>query len=494
MSVLLSNEAKLVAKNVTDALSDVNENLDAGGAIGAIAQGKIFEITKHNEWAVKSYELAYNMDANNLEALARLVVANIHVGKFDDALERAVQLAAFDKTFTIRSLCQGEDYTACTLLAEALLLNDRIEEARNAYQMALDLNSGDIVSAGRLAQISLAKGEIQQAVDGAKLTQNSPRFKQLRAMATLAENQNTILPVLQLDTIKRLAGTASSAVGRPLTVEGSRVRASVTGATGWLADSPARFLGDIDEGVVEHWEAVAKEEHSSIASFARFLLEIMHFGAPADLVSKTIAAMEDETRHAREAFSVSSRLRGAEVGAGSLDMRKVLVRPPELRRAVREAVFEGCVSETIGALAAGEGAKLAKQTEISDTLTTITVDEMRHADLAWEFIEWALSQDTTLANELLPLLESSPEELANASMSEWQNQDTQGGNDYGVLHREQMEIVTRLAFEKYIAPRAKHLYNTCLASTRQSIPSNDSKGNIHGLRLIPISETPSLLH
>ena len=56
----------------------------------------------------------------------------------------------------------------------------------------------------------------------------------------------------------------------------------------------------------EAWLADALLEHASIASFSRFTLELMALGAPPSLVAASLAAGDDEIRHARACFSLSA--------------------------------------------------------------------------------------------------------------------------------------------------------------------------------------------
>ncbi|WP_420412399.1 hypothetical protein [Roseibium sp.] len=488
----LSREAEIVTGNVNAALAQINEDLGKEGAVGALARGKIFELTKHSEWAARSYELAYSLDSTNLEPLARLIVALIHCGKFQDALNHSYQLTAKDPAFAVVSLCQGELYSSHTLLAESLLLNDMIDEARASFNEALKINPEDSLSAGRMAQISLSDGEIESAIELAAKTGDSPRFKQLRAMATLASRNSSTVPFLKIETIQELAGTASSAVGRPLSVDGSRVRATVNTETDWGASSTPASSHALPRDVAEHWDAIAMEEHSSIASFARLLLEFMHFGVPASLVDETIAAMADETDHARDALKISSRLKGENTGAGTLDVSNVLTRKPALRTSVREALFEGCISETIGALAARKAAETCKDPEIKKTMQKISSDELRHAEVAWHFIEWGLELEPTLVDELTRFLELSLDELTEASMSNWPASAKEPTPDYGALNREQMAEVSRETFSEFFLPRIKKIISA-VEQKKQHSPNLALEPKNNAAELISISPQTTLI-
>src|SRR5205814_4301213 len=59
-------------------------------------------------------------------------------------------------------------------------------------------------------------------------------------------------------------------------------------------------------------------------------------------------------------------------------------------------VAEGCVGETLGALLAAEQLRLASDPEVRRILQRIAKDELRHAELAWTFLAWALRSDPRL--------------------------------------------------------------------------------------------------
>lgn len=70
---------------------------------------------------------------------------------------------------------------------------------------------------------------------------------------------------------------------------------------------PFRVAGHarVADAVVKAWTTAARAEHASVASFARFTLQLLHLGAPADLVADAQQAGLDEVRHARLCFGVA---------------------------------------------------------------------------------------------------------------------------------------------------------------------------------------------
>lgn len=68
------------------------------------------------------------------------------------------------------------------------------------------------------------------------------------------------------------------------------------------------------------WSADALAEHTSIASFARFTLQLLALDAPSDLLSRSQQAGKDEMEHARLCFQMqigsSCGIRGLRVRNG----------------------------------------------------------------------------------------------------------------------------------------------------------------------------------
>jgi len=131
-------------------------------------------------------------------------------------------------------------------------------------------------------------------------------------------------------------------------------------------------------------------EHASIAAFARFALQLMSLGAPPELIERATSAMADETKHAKACFAVASAYAGEPVGPGVLAVERSLDEMSFVEIVVN-TIREGCVGETVAAVEACEAAEHASDPTVRALLRTISEDEMRHAELAYEFVKWALA-------------------------------------------------------------------------------------------------------
>ena len=137
-----------------------------------------------------------------------------------------------------------------------------------------------------------------------------------------------------------------------------------------------------------HWQEVAALEHASVASFARFTLELLALAAPPDLLVDAQRAALDEVAHARLAWSLAAEFAGRPLGPGPLPTADLAARP--LAAVVAALVEEGCVGETLGA---AEAELLAEHAEprLAARLRTVAADETRHAALAWRTLQWLLA-------------------------------------------------------------------------------------------------------
>ena len=184
------------------------------------------------------------------------------------------------------------------------------------------------------------------------------------------------------------------AVGRPFLVAGTARCAELVARADWLAGDVRPDLAGLGpearRALGEAWQGAAAMEHASIAAFARFVLELMSLGAPAELIDESTRAMSDESEHAKLCFSLASTYLGVCRGPGPLETQDSLLGR-DLHAIVITALREGCIGETVAALEAAEALEHATDEAVRRVLERISVDEMRHAALAWRFVRWALS-------------------------------------------------------------------------------------------------------
>jgi len=189
--------------------------------------------------------------------------------------------------------------------------------------------------------------------------------------------------------------------GRPFTIDGAPRLANLARGVGWADDvdlSGARPTPTERDALVRHYTDWALAEHASIASFARFTLQLLALGAPPSLVSRSARAMADEIRHARFGFGLVRSLSGRDVTVAELSMDKALDGEVTLESVLRLAVREGIMGETFAALEVRHVADLAELPWLKAALEAIADDEARHAELAFVFAAWACARSPELAS------------------------------------------------------------------------------------------------
>jgi hypothetical protein len=194
-------------------------------------------------------------------------------------------------------------------------------------------------------------------------------------------------------------------------------------------------------------------EHASIAAFARFALELLAFGAPAELLAKTASAMSDEAAHARQAFALASAYAGAPRGPGALAVDGSLASP-DLESSVLTAFLEGCIGETVAALEAREAATRAQDETVRAVLAKVADEEARHALLAYEFVQWALPRaSAALANSLRITLRSELERAdARAYSTDADSPFAAALVAHGILPESERRALRRSALHEVVAP------------------------------------------
>lgn len=250
--------------------------------------------------------------------------------------------------------------------------------------------------------------------------------------------------------------------GRPMTIDGRRREASATPRADWLAVSAAvEALPDpaLRQALSEAWLGDALLEHASIASFARFTLQLLNLGAPSELVEASQQASLDEVRHARDCFALASRYGTAPLGPSELDLRGALAECT-LEQAVTATIVEGCIGETIASAMADAQHQRARDNQARAVLARIADDEARHAELAWRFLRWALqvggdSVAVVVRSAFAHHIADARDSLARASISF--DHDVEAWHHHGRLTPSEQIDVSRAALDRIIAPCAAAL-------------------------------------
>jgi hypothetical protein len=182
--------------------------------------------------------------------------------------------------------------------------------------------------------------------------------------------------------------------GRPFLVGGGCRQSELEfGAPGAWAAASSPDLSQLEprqrRELAEHWSRMALMEHASVAAFARFVLELLSLGAPAELVREAQQAMRDEVEHAELCFGLASAYAGQPLAPGPLAIDGALAaRSP--CGLVLCAFREACLGETEAAVEAQAALDSARDPAVKRVLARIAADEARHAELGYRFLQFAL--------------------------------------------------------------------------------------------------------
>jgi len=186
-------------------------------------------------------------------------------------------------------------------------------------------------------------------------------------------------------------------VGRPFLIEDTARTATVEHADrGWSLGVLAPDITGLDpearRALAAAWTADALLEHASIAAFARFSLELLAVGAPADLVTAAHRAALDEVRHARICFTLAQGYAGEPLSPSAFPFDGAITLSHDLASLATATAREGCIGETLAAILAAEQLARATDPAVRRALAAIAEDETRHAELAWRTIAWAIDR------------------------------------------------------------------------------------------------------
>lgn len=190
--------------------------------------------------------------------------------------------------------------------------------------------------------------------------------------------------------------TCNGAVcGRPFLVdEAARVAPVIRGSTWSKGQGPGPEVARLDAteraALREHWAAAAAMEHASVASFARFVLDLLGLAAPPELVLAAQEALKDEVEHAQICFALASAYAGEALGPGPLALAGALSGASDHAAVALAVLREACVGESLAAIEAQAAAAGASDPAVRRALLKIAADEGRHAALGWRTLAWLM--------------------------------------------------------------------------------------------------------
>ena len=261
----------------------------------------------------------------------------------------------------------------------------------------------------------------------------------------------------QTDGTRCYVHCAGACCGRPLIVAGESRLAGVEPRADWLALETLSIRGAaapdraFRERIASEWREDARMEHASIASFARFTLELLAFGADSELVALAQRAALDEVEHARLCFALAEGFDGRALGPAPLELTDVQPAAT-LRAAARAAFVEGGNGETQAALLARAALARATDPAARVALERIADDEARHAELAYRFVSLALRREPELRAELSAALQEAVAAVQPVRVEDESDELRDALHAAGRLTAKERAAAMRDALNEVIAP------------------------------------------
>jgi hypothetical protein len=240
--------------------------------------------------------------------------------------------------------------------------------------------------------------------------------------------------------------------GRPLMGESGPVLAEVLENKSWTEVSATPLLPpEILKTLAYAWTQAARNEHASVAAFARLTLDLLALSAPPELLISVQQAAADEVRHAKGCFALASRFAGKALAPGPLSV-PVSVAPTHAAL-LKSTIVEGCIGETLSAVLAEAALKQAGDTEVKKVLRQLVRDEEKHAVLSWKIVSWLLQEKPELSGLAAEVFE---EALATVYASVYVD-DSPVYAVFGRLGPEATQAALQSGVEGLIKPCARQL-------------------------------------
>lgn len=224
-----------------------------------------------------------------------------------------------------------------------------------------------------------------------------------------------------------------------------------------LAEEVEALTAEQRELIAAHWANAGCAEHASIASFSKFLMELLHLGAPRELVEGATQAIRDEIDHAAACFGIASAYAGRALGPLEVNIQDSLASSTSAEHILRAVIEEGCIGESLAAVQAQMEASYAHHPEMRAQLEKIHSDELEHALLAWRFVGWMLAQRPSLRELARESFEAHARDLGADLLPQGLSERSMALMRHGCSPRYQIQRWRKHAFEHVVAPCAQAL-------------------------------------
>lgn len=202
---------------------------------------------------------------------------------------------------------------------------------------------------------------------------------------------------LALGIMALAIGSGGGAWGRPLRIRGRVRHPELRRGDDWTrGERPdASGLDAPTRAALEAlWLHDAQKEHASVPAFSRVAWMLSAVGAPAELLSRTFRAAQEEIEHTELCFALAAgyggRTHTVEPMPELLLDGALEVRGNALVHLAVESLKDGCLLEDYNADVAARCAEGCEEPVTRRVLETIAVEERSHAELSWSIVAFCL--------------------------------------------------------------------------------------------------------
>jgi len=142
------------------------------------------------------------------------------------------------------------------------------------------------------------------------------------------------------------------------------------------------------------WRRRAFNEHQSAMVFTGLVPQLVEAEATLDVKTTVLRMAMDELRHGALCAGVVEALGGNAQIEADLAVRPLPTHPgcPPLERAMRNALFVGCLAETIAVAFTTEEREQTSEPLMRRVIEQVSADESLHARFGWAFVSEAAAE------------------------------------------------------------------------------------------------------
>ena len=166
---------------------------------------------------------------------------------------------------------------------------------------------------------------------------------------------------------------------------------------------PLPALAGLDDAqrsfMAGHWARIGLSELMAVSAFRRQTSALNRHRAPNALTIASTRAIQEESNHARWAFTMASHFAGCPVSP-AIQASTGAIEHADVEELLRSTVHDGCHDETLSVGILLHMQRVGSDPATSQLLNAILRDELKHAADAWATARWLIDANPAARNAL----------------------------------------------------------------------------------------------